>query len=76
MENFPCNHGGDVNACDPLRTWYNRQHKHKSDMKDIEILMKAKDIPKFERQCDISVSIYVWENASKTEDGKKSTHIM
>ena len=33
--------------------------------------MKLKDIPRFERQNDISVSVYAWEEGKKEEDGSQ-----
>ena len=39
-------------------------------MTGIEMPMQLKDIPRFERQNDISVSVYGWEPAKKNKDGE------
>ena len=40
-------------------------------MTAIEMPMKLKDIPRFERQNNISVSVYGWEPAKENEDGEQ-----
>ena len=39
-------------------------------MTGIEMPMQLKDIPRFERQNNISVSVYGWESAKKNKDGE------
>ena len=38
-------------------------------MTGIEMPMQLKDIPRFERQNDISINVYGWEPAKKNKDG-------
>ena len=62
---------GDPNAPHQERVTHLRQHEHKFNMTGIEMPMQLKDIPRFERQNDISVSVYGWENARINKDGVK-----
>ena len=40
-------------------------------MTGIEMPMQLKDIPRFERQNDISISVYGWKPTQKNKDGEE-----
>ncbi len=40
-------------------------------MTGIDMPMQLKDIPRFEKQNNISVSVYGWEPAKKNEDAEE-----
>ena len=45
-------------------------------MTRIDMPMQLKDIPRFEKQNNISASVYGWEPVRKDEDGKKSSALL
>ena len=50
---------GDQNVIHPNRVSHYQQYEDRFDMTWIEMHMQLKDIPKFERQNDVSVSVYL-----------------
>ena len=62
---------GDVNVHHPHRVSHYREHEHKLNMEGIEMPMKLSDIPRFERQNDISVSVYGWEKGKSNDDDEE-----
>ena len=62
---------GDEHDRDHERVSHYRQHEHKLNMQGINVPMQLKDIPRFERQNDISTSVYAFEESKMNEDGEK-----
>ena len=52
-----------------------RQYEDRFNMTGIEMPMQLKDIPRFERQNNISVSVYGWEPAKENEEGEAGSWI-
>ena len=61
---------GDHNAHHQERVSHYRQFEDRFDMTGIEMPMELKDIPRFEKQNNISVSVYGWEPTKKNKDGE------
>ena len=61
---------GDPNQKDPQRVSHYRQYEDRFDMTGIDMPMELKDIPRFEKQNSISVSVYGWERRRKIKMGK------
>ena len=61
---------GDPNEHDPQRVSHYRQYVDRFDMTGINMPMELKDIPRFEKQNSISVSVYGWEPTKKNKDGE------
>ena len=61
---------GDPNQKDPQRVSHYRQYEDRFDITGIDMPMELKDIPRFERQNSISVSVYGWEPKKKNKDGE------
>ena len=62
---------GDPNAPHQERVAHCRQFEDRFNMTGIDMIMQLNDIPRFEKQNNISVSVYGWEPARKDEDGEK-----
>ena len=64
-----CLHADEVQR-DPQRVSHYRPYEHELNMIGIPMPMSLKMISKFEKQNDISVSVYAWEASKKGCDGK------
>ena len=64
-----CLHADEVTN-NPGAVYHYRPYENELNMDGIPMPMSLKSIPKFERQNDISVSVYAWEERKKGCDGK------
>ena len=62
---------GDPNDIHPNQVSHYKQFEDRFDMTGIDMPMQLKDIPRFEKQNDISISVYGWEPTKKNKDQNK-----
>ena len=60
---------GDPNDHDPNRVSHYKKFENRFDIQGISFPTPLKDIPKFERQNNVSISVYGYENGKENKDG-------